>query len=217
MFKRRVALLLSIIITLCIMIGLPAFIVLTFMAGAHNALTPKGQPNMVQQMAAVIGITKPVIVETAFNLDGDIVYGQTDNDGFSVGVYDYMCQDAFYLKNKRLPFHEDVKPKDKNKKLVLVYVAMRNDAVNDSMSTYQGYLHLRGKKDYSHDVIVATQLQSMGYIAPLDYLHSGDMTLILVPFSVDKTEDVDNMKLEYMESAFKPAVYIPLSHNASKS
>ena len=214
MFQCRVTLLFSIIITLGIMIGLPMFIVSLFVAGADNALTPKGQPNMIQQMAAVVGIKKPVIVETTFNLDGDIVYGQTDNDGFSVGVYDYMCQDSFYLKSKRLPIHEDVKPKDTNKKLVLVYVVMRNDSVNDSMSTYQGYLHLRGKKDYSHDVIVSTQLQTMGYIAPMDYIHNGDITLILVPFSVDKDENVDNMKLEYMESAFKPAVYIPLSHNA---
>ena len=207
---RRVGVSIAVFLTLFIFVLIPFRII---KGGIHDwkiYMSPKENPDVIQRLAGAYGFADVVREERIFYLDGEPIYGETDNNGYSVAVVDYDEAMSFKARNKYFTFDETIKAHDPDKKIVLVHILMCNDSDDDDMTNSAGQFYLERKgKSYSYDPHAVETLKSCNMYKK-DDIPPGETTMVVVPFGVDKEENVDNLNLVYFPSIFTPTVSLPL-------
>lgn len=211
MFIRRIGVSIAVFLTFTIFVFMPYIFI---NGGIHSwkiYMSPKENPDVIQRLAGAYGFADVVKEERIFYLDGAPIYGETDNNGYSVAVVDYDEAMSFKARNKYFTFDETIKAHDPDKKIVLVHILLSNDSKNDDMTNSAGQFYLERKgKSYPYDPHAVETLKACNMYKKED-IARGEMTMVVVPFGIDKDENVDNLNLVYFPSIFYPTVSLPLA------
>ena len=208
---RRVGVSIAVYLTLFIFVLIPFRII---KGGIHDwkiYMSPKENPDVIQRLAGAYGFADVVREERIFYLDGDPIYGETDNNGYSVAVVDYDEAMSFKARSKYFNVDETIEAHDPDKKIVLVHIFMCNDSDDDGMTTSGGQFYLERKgKSYPYEPFALQTLKDCNMYKGREKILPGETTMIVIPFGVDQEENVDNLNLVYFPSIFTPTVSLPL-------
>ncbi len=212
MWMRRVGLLIAAGITFWLFVFWPSVFLLAGLHKLNEYRSPKIHPDPVQQLAGVIGLADKVRTERKFYLDdGQVLNGQTNNQGFSVAVVGYDEAMSYTARDRFLNLPETITSYRKGKKLVLVYVLMANDSKDSDMETSAGYFSLKGTKHtYEYDIMAFNKLEHCNICQKKESVPPGESRMIVIPYDVEPEFDVSTMQLVYMPSLFTPSVYLPM-------
>ncbi len=210
LFIRRIGVSIATFLTFIIFVFIP-FIVIN--GGIHSwkkYMSPKENPDVIQRAAGAIGIADVVRTERIFYLDGVPIYGETDNNGYSVAIVDYDEAMSFKARSKYFNVNETIKAHDPDKKIVLVHILIANDSKDDDMTNSAGYFYLERKgKSYPYEPFALQTLKDCNMYEEEKIL-PGETTMVVIPFGVGMDENIDNLNLVYFPSIFTPTVSLPM-------
>ena len=211
LFVRRVGVSIAVFLTLFIFVCIPFRFI---KGGVHQwkiYMSPKENPDVIQRLAGAYGFADVVKEERIFYLDGEPIYGQKDNNGYSVAVVDYDEAMSFKARSKYFKYDETIEAHDPDKKLVLVHILLANDSDDDDMTNSAGQFYLERKgRSYPYEPFALQTLQDCNMYEKKKIL-PGETIMVVLPFGVNQDENVDDLNLVYFPSIFTPTVSLPLA------
>lgn len=180
----------ALIVFLLIAIGIPIYFI-KFLEDTGNNIGYKIQEMLRQP--------KPQYINVHSSIYGTH-RGQMNTTGLSIAFVKITESDAFQVLNN-FNTHSTIQPYDKDKKLVIVTIIVENNSdlvnrIDNVMIPSVNDFKLVGNKEYSVDQHALQDLTVHGIIRRTPFtLKVSENERMLLPFDVDKSENIYNMKL----------------------